>query len=127
MTINLKFLIGIVSGSIVGLLILLSIFLIYSYTDCYTCGFISIDYCSSAGGACPWIDLYFGVIKLLSLPFIFLMVLIAGFSSEILSLHSIFSFKDLYTFLSPLYILYWGFVGYWLQRTFLRKKHIKDY
>ena len=108
--------VGVIIGSILGLTILSSVLVLYSQTDCFSCGFMGVDHCSSYEGICPLAGGYVNVITLFSLPFVFLSVVVGA-------MFNLFEYLDLIHliwFFSVLYVLYWSVVGYLFQKKFFK-------
>mgnify|MGYP001571858057 CR=1 len=98
-------------GIIVGFFVVLSVYLLYSYTDCFSCGFLGIDYCSGYEGICPLAGGYMDFIRLVSIPFVIFGLLVLQFFPWLG-----IGIPKLFAFLSPLYLLYSGFLGFFIQK-----------
>ncbi len=107
-----KFFLGILLGLSLGG----SVVIIHTYTNCFSCGFLGIDYCGYGGMLCESGNLYIRAVSLLSLP-----VIVAGLAI----LNVIPSVSEItlpqFIFLNPLFLLYWGMVVYLVSK--IRSKY----
>jgi len=108
--------IGVVAGGLAGVGIVIYVYILQNNFDCFSCGFIDINYCSHQAGMCSDSELYVGTIGFFSTLFIIPAAI--GYYIFLGRLES------LYTYiieLIPLYILYWMFIGYFVEKLIRTK------
>ncbi len=59
---------GLIFGGLVGVFVSTSFFALHTYTDCFSCGFIGIDYCEYERGMCPTFNFYRNALALFLVP-----------------------------------------------------------
>ncbi len=100
---------GLAFGGFLGVLIILYIYNLQNGFNCFSCGFISTNFCNW-DGMCSNSSLYVDIISYLSFPF--LIVVAIGY---FLLGGGIASFYTYVVEFSLFFILYWMMVGYFTE------------
>ena len=101
---------GFTIGMIVGFFIVLSVYLLFSKTSCFSCGYLGFGYCDGNGGICPSANTFINFLMVISLPFLLLMGWLMVFWFDI-------GFINSFHVLGFLYLFYGGLIGYFIQRN----------
>jgi len=102
---------GAIVGGVLGFVIVFFVYTLQNNFDCFSCGFIDINYCSHQAGACSDSSLYIDIVTFLSIPFSYVALL-----SYYAITDRLVSFYTLVVELMPLFILYWMILGYLLEK-----------